>query len=316
MLNVNETASQRDIIPANMPFNEIDAYSTADDIKAILRKLDDVKKLLQMADKFRSESIRYAQMEAETIVKIVETGNAKLLRGYRRKAAEWLATLSDAERQIVIGQCSDGMLIEQIYKRDVYDVQMMGRIIESAKEEEKDIISTVEKDGIVDITEYVESVHRSLGFDNKNLANDMIDGVRNRLRRAGAVGIGNNSHVYVMPKAENKDLVIEAIVQRFESAKDDIYNMVVIAKKADIKIEWQKLIPDVAFCDGEDMPLVHMLFGLCSTGVIANEDEYMQAVHKSDVYKQMGFYKKYAISRVEALRIMLKNAEKEAENAQ
>lgn len=212
--------------------------NTIEDAKSVLKQISDIKAWLDLADKFREESIRYAQLEATALIVIVKKGMSKAIgnsNSKRRKAAEWLCSLSEEEQELYVGMCSDGLLIEQVWWREVGSVIDREERLSEAVELKDEAVEELKECGYVDITPYIEGIHRTLA--DHNVASDIVDGMRNKLRQTGGVG-ALHAHMYVIPEVGETDAIVDAIETRVSNiikTGQSLYELCQIAKaKIDI----------------------------------------------------------------------------------
>lgn len=214
--------------------NTIRMSESIEELTQMIKQIDALKVALDSANAFRENAIKYAILEAEALVRVIELGGTKKLRAPHRDTAEWLASMSEAERDKYINMCGEGLTIDQVYKREFGDELKMRIKLDNLNFERETLIRYVGEYGYVDLHDYCQKV-RSTAQDYK-LANDIIDGTRNALRKAGAVGIGHKSLTYVMPTVDNKEDVYEAVFMRIKSAILDLESVKEIAAAAQIKI--------------------------------------------------------------------------------
>ena len=67
-------------------------------LSGFIKQVDALKAALECVGTFRTQSVKYAQLEAETLIRIVTLGGLNNLRGWHKKTAEWLHSLSSEER--------------------------------------------------------------------------------------------------------------------------------------------------------------------------------------------------------------------------
>ena len=80
--------------------NTLERIRDTEDLSVALAMLKQVKLLkdaLEAADRFKELSTKYAVLNAEALLRVIELGGASKLRGNARYTAEWLATLSAEE---------------------------------------------------------------------------------------------------------------------------------------------------------------------------------------------------------------------------
>lgn len=199
----------------------------------MIRKLKTLKLLLESVGTFREQSVKYALLHVEALLKVAELGGTDRLRGFERKAAEWLHAMNGEEREGYIRKCMGGILITQIWKREIGEPAKRSRAFEEAKRFRDQILEEVMENGIVDISGHKnELLHCGVPPE---FINDFVDGTRNALLRAGALGVGFRTSVYILPTAENQDKMYDVIRNRYMSIKQDMLNLLWIARKHSIR---------------------------------------------------------------------------------
>lgn len=202
-----------------------------DEAILMLKKVDAFKTLLDSMNAFHENAIRYAQLEAFTLLRIVQLGGGKGLKGTHKRTALWLESLTPEEQQKYISMCSEGLTIDQVWRREVgnkeaYEESRRMLSVMRAGIEEK-----LRDEGIVDISLWYDKVraycHDDAEFD------DWVDGTRNQLRRRGGVGTGVNT-TYVDPYIADKYQIYRAIVSRICSIQNDMLRLAEIWDSAGI----------------------------------------------------------------------------------
>ena len=289
--------------------SEIKNMTWLDELLKMLKQIDALKVALDAADTFFSQSVLYAKLEADALVRVCELGGLGKLRGTRRNAAEWLWKMDEQERQKTISLCEDGITIENIYKREVGDEIKTKKCLEQAEYERGWLLDSIKETGICDLKPFANRVRESFKFDKRNIAEDIIDGTRNRLRKLGAVGIGEDSGIYVLPTADNKDEVKKAILLRYDSIANDLRNIAEIAKKADAKLSYKDFDIDIYHAERHGYGyMVHILISLARIGLISDEDEMYTEFGRSEAYEEMKFITKHlGDGKERAVTIMYEN---------
>ena len=195
---------------------------SADKAISLVRQIDALKVALESVYRFREESIKYAVLEANALLRVVELGGVSDLRAPHKKTAEWLRTLTAQELDHYISKCANGITIDEIFKYEIELKNKTDRALKSIKASEERFLAELEENGMADLKAFSGVVRQELrGVYGVN-PNDLIDGTRNRMLKAGAVGVGHNSGIYVIPKRAKSDDVFSAICVRYQSIAADI----------------------------------------------------------------------------------------------
>lgn len=277
-----------------------------------IKQIDALKIALESCERFRENAIRYARLEAAALIRVGELGGIGHLKGFRQKVAAWLFGLSEAEREKYIEMCAEGMTIDQIWKRDIYTEEKLTNKINDLYELREYLVDVVKEEGIISTQNFVEEARKTLP---DKMAEDAIDGLRGALRQAGAVGIGDNSGMYVMPTKERSDKVRDAVIMRFDSAVSDFERLRNIAKWAKIKMSYKDFVPDIYITDRNGQGyMLHFLIALERMGIIEDTDEMWLELKKSECYAEIDFVKEISGKKgVEAAQVVLDNYKKQQE---
>ena len=107
---------------------------------------------------------------------------------------------------------------------------------------------------------------------------------------AGAVGIGAEDGLYVMPSTDgsNAEEIKKAIFTRFKSVDNDMDRLIRIARAAEITIPYEDFGADVyhAARDGHSY-VIHLLLALTRGGLISNSEKLYEDSGKSDTYAEI-----------------------------
>ena len=213
----------------------------ADKAVQLVKQIDALKVALESVYRFRAESIKYAVLECEALLRVVELGGVADLRAPHRKTAEWLATLTRDELNEYVAKCHNGITIDEIYKYEVELKQKTDRALKTIKSFEEDTLKNLKETGIANLKDFSNAVRSNLrGVYGLN-ANDLIDGARNRLLKAGAVGVGHDSGIYVIPKKANETEIHSAICCRYNSIAADIAAVRALANACGIRPTFEEI---------------------------------------------------------------------------
>ncbi len=302
--------------PLYEKLDAIQQMTTVEEVLEELRKIKGLKEVLKSLGTFKQQSIKFAKLHAETLIRVVELGGIDELQGVARKVAQWLYDCTWEEREQYIDMCEEGMTIENVWKREVKDVQQMNYAINSANEGRKEVINTVKKEGIVDITEYIENVYKLIS--EKDLARDLVDGTRNRLKTSGAIGVGDDSHLYVMPNSGNKAEIKRALIMRYESICNDFNKISEICAISKVKMYYSDFEPDFYYANWnpKNCWMPHVLLALARMGLV-EEEPLADVIARSDFAKEVDAAKNHlGISRekfIESEYLVIQNRRSSAQ---
>lgn len=222
-----------EIMKVDAFLERVGGSTSESDVKRFLAELEAVKAALNAADRFRAESVKYAVYEAYALVRAFEiSGDTHLIKGkYRKLAAEWLAGLSESERAEYIAMCKNGKTIDNVYKEMVYmpaQRDALANIVHTCKTEARNQLRDT---GAVSVHSIVKKHQSSFP---RSMVKDITDGVRDAVRRAGGVGLGDGNSTYVDPD-KNSTYVSEAIATRIEAVARDIESIADLAERSESK---------------------------------------------------------------------------------
>ena len=279
-----------------------------------IKQMDALKAALESVDVFHEKSILFARLEAEALIRCVELGGINKLYGHRRSTAKWLASLSSEGRERFINMCSEGFTIENIYRREIEPSIKLDMFMKEISESRDSLIAEVREYGIVDTRPFIEKVNSKLIPEHKSLANDIVDGLRHRLRQAGAVGI-EDSHIYVLPTAQNKDEVKEAILTRYKSIEHDFARIKEIAQKSGIQMSFKEFHSSFGFQDCTSKGYIpHILCAFDRINLISDPDEMYEAIEKTEFKMEMELAaKNLKVARDQIVRWEYAQLQKETE---
>lgn len=287
--------------------DRIQFISSVGDILPLIKRIDALKVALDAADAFHEQAVKYAKLEASALIRAVELGGLNSLRGLHKKTAEWLYGLSEHERDKYIQMCADGLTIDQVFKREVGDVIAWNKKIEMIESWRDNLIDECKETGIVDIKRFANDVRNTFGPNKASVGEDIIDGTRNRLRRAGAVGLGGDSGTYVMPRPDNSEKVRKAILLRYESICNDFDSIRKIASASGVKMSYMDFDSGANWSFHDKNYVIHVLIALMRMGFILDEEECYEAIAKSDFREETEVVtKQLRFSRAEYIKAQYK----------
>lgn len=203
----------------------IQCAQCVDELLSIVAQLSGVKEVLKKQKVFKEYAIKYAQLEAAALIKIVELGGENSLKGYEKKVAIWLASLDATKRSEVIQKCEYGYTIRSVWEKEVLPAEKEHEFVDDVAYMTKRLVKDLKRNGIVntaDFRDYVQERIPDTVASKRETASALIDGCRNVLLKNGAVGVGNFSGLYVIPTKDKNEHVKEAIKTRLLSIKNDV----------------------------------------------------------------------------------------------
>lgn len=296
--------------------NQINACTDVEELIRLIKKLDVIKSALNAANTFRKQSVLFAQLEAQALIRLVELHGESTLKGRRKSAAVWLHSLNEEERDKYISMCEEGKVIENIWWDLFGEKTSQETSIKKAKEIEKRIFQDLEITGVADLEKFTTFVEKKFEPDT---ARDLVDGVRNRLRNRGYFGVQDGNGTYIDPQEAPLELIQQAFKIRVESISTDFtkicelarkvkdieipistQKMIMLERKTERKLEVKDLIPE-KFVDLDAFCVCIVLFMLARENVFPADEvfQYMEDFKKmfhpsrSDVYrwaKEMNAY--------------------------
>lgn len=282
---------------------QIQTVCSVSDILRLIKNIDALKVALDAADTFRGQAIKYAKLEASALIRAVELGGLNNLRGLHKKTAEWLYGLSESERDKYILMCDDGLTIDQVFKREVGDAQALNRKIQSIELQRDMLIDECKESGIVDMKQFSCNVRDVFKCENRSIGEDIIDGTRNRLRMAGAVGVGGDTGIYVMPCSGNGDEIRKAILLRYESICNDFRSVREIARASRIKMSYKEFNSGARFAYHNDPYLINVLLSFIDMGLISDAEDCVAEIDKTSFMDDIEYIKKqFGVSREQYIK--------------
>ena len=262
-----------DLQLANFDRSQIADIQATVDLSELMEKIRQIKALkvaLDACHRFHENAVRYAQLEAAALIRVVELGGKNRLRGDAKGAAEWIFGLDITQRERFIAMCADGLTISQVWKREIKNPELLESALSELDDIRDELVEKAKKSGHVTLEYYVKYARRKLPH---NVAEDVVDGMRNALRKAGAVGIGFGSLEYIMPRSENKAAVKQAVKLRYESIAKDVMKIKEIVDLSGVKLSSFD-IDDRNFHSNPEYRniLVFMDLALLNCGVISDAD--------------------------------------------
>lgn len=268
----------------------LEQVQDVDQMRKVFAQLSVLKAALEAADQFRQASVHYAQLEAYALIRAVELNDGyvpKEIKGnYRKAAARWLYEMPDSERSTYIDMCTDGLTIDQVYKREIvvpeqerakeHEKVRQSQLLKSAS---KEAVEQLNRTGMVKLTKISERHFRTL---DDNVRNAFVDKVRDDIRRHDGCGLGDGDGTYI--SISNKHInsqdfedVHDAIEQRIQKIADMFERVAEIIAKCERKPMFEITVPEdedsLTFSD-----FAKLVFASCDAGYVKCHDSHSALV--------------------------------------
>lgn len=270
-------------------FDYLQKIKSSNDIETILkilRSLDAVQKALEAADTFRKQSVLFAKFEAEALIKLAQLGGLNSLNKKRRGAAEWLFKLSKKECDEWILKCEEGKTIDNVWWDEFGRSEKNDNDLREIKSKENKILSDV-KIFPVSLENFNCYVKNKFG---REVANDLTDGLRNRLRNVGAVGIGDSKGTYFMPSSDNAYYCYEALSVRVNSIKNDLEAI------RNVVYPILEVVEPIDYCSYEALSKSDpLILGMALAYIKLNKDQVEEFLGDKPTYLDEVNSKKYGV---------------------
>lgn len=269
---------------ANM-FAAVDRCQDVDEAVRMVKQIVALKAALDSVNAFHEKALLYARLEAEALIRVIDLNGISKLRGDLRATADWLWGLSDDEREKYVAMCAEGLTIVQVYKREVKEPRAIVASLGTIAVMRDELVTKLQEDGAVDISAYSYLVRNS-GVAS-DVAEDIIDGARHALRRAGGVGIGEDG-TYVLPERGGEE-VKKAVLLRYQSICADMARIAEIQEAADLTMSFREIDSHVATLAYKKRGgyMIHVLIALARMGLISDYEEMLMDISNSEVQESI-----------------------------
>lgn len=201
--------------------------------KQAVKDMDAIKSMLEAAEEYGRYASQYCMMEAQMWVKISKIDNGgELLTKSQKDLVSWLQTKTQAELVEIVKECSRGIRIREVKRRDTFVPRYEKELAEynriSAKIENE--ISEYGRTTLSSGRFYEEwsitgrpKPHDIAAF--KSRTKDML------ITKYGGVGLGDGSGTYIVPSVCNRQETAKAIESRLNSVVRDLKSILAICKE-------------------------------------------------------------------------------------
>lgn len=207
---------------------------TETDVSALIAKLKQlcaIKDVMQRMNTFHANAVRYARLEAAALIRIIELGGINKLSGPTLGVARWLSTLSQDQISHYVSMCEEGLTIYQVWKREYKNKELAEKSLAYVQRSADKTLSRFKESGIINLSDLSDDARSHL---DEQTANDIIDGVRRRIRKAGGIGVGDGSTEYILPTHAPSKAQISAVKTRIFGILNDLRRLLEICDSCDI----------------------------------------------------------------------------------
>lgn len=213
----------------------IEDVHNAESAKDAAAWMDNLKKLLEVAEEYNRYACEYCTKEAYLYVRIAQIDGADVLLPRKRKnLVAWIRSKSDEEVHEILEECATGILIDKIRRREnteMADIKRKERAINEFKRISGAIIEEYRKTGRTSCSPSV-FLNKWLvkGKPDRETSKAYTEMTRDRILKMGGVGIADDMGTYVDPTTNNRDEIRAAISARLKSIYTDMRAIIRICK--------------------------------------------------------------------------------------
>ena len=192
---------------------------TKEQAKEFLERMIEAKNIVNTLKKFEEYRKRFSILENKAYLQLYERGFHDELRevnGSLVAACRWVMSRRGKKKDDLINGEYGPIL--SAYRRYVKDKKQQ-EAIQSAEEWSDRIVEKFNNDGVITIsTDGMRSEVRHSDSLSSDMAHDIVDGVKDRLLKAGGYGVGNGKYCRITDEYELRN----AISIRIKSIKSEL----------------------------------------------------------------------------------------------
>jgi hypothetical protein len=260
---------------------------TKEQAKEFLERMIEAKNIVNTLKKFEEYRRHFSILENKAYLQLYERGFHNELRevnGSLVAACRWVLSHKGKKKDDLINGEYGPIL--SVYRRYVKDKKQQEALISAEKWGDL-IVKQFNNDGVVTIsTEDMRTMVRHSDSLSGDMAHDIVDGVKDRLLRAGGYGVGNGKYCKITDEYELRD----AINIRVKSIKDDLTSILMLVSEAsrngihlsELTVDWEskgtwRLSADLFIYLWLRYKDKNIKFGFVSTKVF---EEYAQFINR------------------------------------
>lgn len=202
---------------------------TSEQAKEFLERMIEAKNIINTLKKFEEYRRHFSILENKAYLQLYERGFHDELRevnGSLVAACRWVMSRRGKKKEDLINGEYGPIL--SVYKRYIKDKKKQ-EALKSAEEWSGRVVEKFNNDGVITIS--TDNMRRSVRHSESlsgDMAHDIVDGVKDRLLKAGGYGVGNGKYCKITNEFELRD----AINIRVKSIKDDLRSILMMMSEA------------------------------------------------------------------------------------
>lgn len=202
---------------------------TNEQARQFLERMIEAKKIVNTLKKFEEYRKHFSILENKAYLQLYERGFHDELReidGSLVAACRWVMSRKGQKKSDLISGEYGPIL--SAYRRYVKDKKSQ-EALKSAEEWSDRIVDKFTNDGMVTIsTDDMRGCVRHSNSLSGDMAHDIVDGVKDRLLKAGGYGVGNGKYCKISDEYDLR----EAVKIRIKSIKADLFSLISMLNEA------------------------------------------------------------------------------------
>lgn len=209
----------------------VDAESARETVDSV----DKLKRMLDIAEQYGEYATRFCILEAEMYLKIKDIRGAdSRLTPSKRRMVDWLRRMDDAElEKIMRNEVMWGTRLQAVFRRNEGAAGVdHKRAMDKLHRKSEEIIEDCRIYGIARLNadEFMKE------FSNRtrpspDYVRPFVEHTRDKLLKAGAVGLGDGDGTYILAGKCDKEQAIKAITCRLQCIMRDLESLVSLCKR-------------------------------------------------------------------------------------
>ena len=230
-------------------------FSELHDSESAEKAVDDLKllkSLLEHERQYKQYATQYLVLECQMWIRIADVYNSSdrqerekfdsIFKGTEKALLFWFIDKSDDEIDVILSRCAHGASVNK-QRRDELSIKRQLLKENDYKRTAEIIIKRAEDTGRTkcSVAEFCDLwVGRNRRVDVAT-ATAYVKTTRDKLLSMGAVGLKDNQGTYIIPAENNKDEVLQAVVNRINGIIADIYSLKDLCETWNLSLPTEKV---------------------------------------------------------------------------